>query len=126
MLAEGRRRRDAGERVVVGWVEGHGRVETRAQLGDLEMIEPRTALYRGRTFAELDVPAVVASGAGLVLVDELAHTVPDKDRGRWQDVAELLASGPDVLTTVNAANLRSLRDYAARLTGVGALEVGAR
>ena len=122
MLAEGRRRRDGGERVVVGWVERHGRAETRSELGDLEVIAPRTALYRGVAFAELDVQAVVASGAELVLVDELAHTVPDRDRGRWEDVVDLLAAGLDVLTTVNVANLRSVRDYAARITGAGVVE----
>ena len=117
MLAEGRRRRDGGERVVVGWVERLGRAETRAQRGDLEMIAPRTALCRGRTIAELDVQAVVASGAKLVLVDELAHTVPDKDRGRWQDVAELFACGLDVIATVNVANLRSVADCGAASRG---------
>jgi two-component system sensor histidine kinase KdpD len=123
MLAEGRRRRDGGERVVVGWVERHGRAETRSQLADLEVIAPRNALYRGVAFAELDVQAVVDSGADLVLVDELAHTVPDRGRGRWEDVVDVLASGLDVLTTVNVANLQSVRDYAARITGVGAVEL---
>ena len=58
----------------------------------------------------------------LVLVDELAHSVPDTGRGRWEDVAELLAAGLDVATTANVANLESVRDYAARLTGVGVVE----
>ena len=50
MLAEGRRRAEAGERVVVGWIERHGRSETRAQLGELEVIPPRQATYRGIIF----------------------------------------------------------------------------
>ena len=33
MLAEGRRRAGNGERVVVGWIESHGRPETSRQLG---------------------------------------------------------------------------------------------
>jgi two-component system, OmpR family, sensor histidine kinase KdpD len=122
MLAEGRRRADAGERVVVAWIERHGRADTRAQLGDLEVIAPRTVAYRASTFEELDVQAVIASGADLVLVDELAHSVPDTKRGRWEDVADLLAAGLDVLTSTNVANLRSVRDYAARITGAGAVE----
>jgi two-component system sensor histidine kinase KdpD len=122
MLTEGRRRQDSGERVVVGWVERHGRAETRAQLGDLEMVQPRTISYRGSTFPDLDVPAVIASDAKVVLVDELAHSVPGNKRGRWQDVAELLAAGLDVITSTNVANLRSVRDYAARVTGAGAVE----
>jgi two-component system sensor histidine kinase KdpD len=122
MLAEGRRRADGGERVVIGWIERHGRSETRAQRGDLEVIPPRQAPYRGSVFSDLDVAGVLASGAEVVLVDELAHSVPDTGRGRWEDVADILAAGIDVVTTTNVANLESVRDYAARLTGVGVVE----
>ena len=122
MLAEGRRRAEAGERVVVGWIERHGRSETRAQLGELDVIPPRQATYRGSIFPELDVDGVLVAQPDLVLVDELAHSVPDTGRRRWEDVAELLAAGLDVATTANVANLESVRDYAARLTGVGVVE----
>src|SRR5580658_266718 len=122
MLAEGRQRAENGEHVVIGWVERHGRSETRAQRGDLELIPARTVEYRGSTFRDLDVEAVIASGADLVLVDELAHLVPDTRRWRWEEVSDLLANGTDVLTTANIANLSSVRDYAAQITGVGAVE----
>ena len=122
MLADGRQRAAAGERVVVGWIERKGRAGTRGQLGDLEVIPPRVITYRGSTFADFDVETSIASGAHLVLVDELAHAAPGAARQRWEDVAEVLAAGIDVSTTANVANLRSLRDYAARLTGVGAVE----
>ena len=126
MLKEGRRRAQKGEHVVVGWLERHGRAETRAQLGDLEVVPPAAVDYRGHTFPDLDVAAVLATGAGVVLVDELAHTTADGSRQRWQDVADLLAAGRDVLTTANVANLRSLRDVAAQLTGSGPGRVRAR
>ena len=122
MLTEGRRRTEGGERVVIGWIERHGRSETRAQRRDLEIIAPRQAMHRGSVFSELDVAGVIASGAEVVLVDELAHSVPDTGRGRWEDAADLLAAGLDVVTTTNVANLESVRDYAARLTGVGVVE----
>jgi len=122
MLAEGRQRAEGGERVVIGWLERHGRAETKAQRGDLEVVPARVVEYRGSTFRDLDIEAVLATGADLVLVDELAHWVPDTRRWRWQDVAELLANGLDVLTTANIANLTSVRDYAAQITGVGAVE----
>ena len=76
MLAEGRRRAEGGERVVIGWIERHGRSETKAQLRDLEVIAPRQAPYRGSVFSELDVAGVLASGAKVVLLDELAHQRP--------------------------------------------------
>jgi two-component system sensor histidine kinase KdpD len=122
MLAEGRRRAERGERVVIGWIERHGRSETKTQLRDLEVIAPRQALYRGSVFSELDVAGVLASGAKVVLLDELAPSVPDTGRGRWEDAADLLGAGLDVVTTTNVANLESVRDYAARLTGVGVVE----
>ena len=108
--------------VVVGWIERHGRDETRTQLGDLKVFAPRTVQYRGSFFVDLDVQSVAVSGADLVLVDELAHWVPDTRRSRWEEVADLLAAGLDVLTTTNVANLESVRDYAARLTGMGTVE----
>jgi two-component system, OmpR family, sensor histidine kinase KdpD len=122
MLTEGRRRAATGEHVVVGWVEHHDRPETMRQVGDLEVIGPGHVQYRGHDFAEMDVPGVLAAGADLVVVDELAHSLPDGSRRRWADVADILASGTDVLTTVNVANLVSARDYAARLTGTGTVE----
>jgi two-component system sensor histidine kinase KdpD len=78
--------------------------------------------HRGSVFADLDVPAVIAAAPDLVLVDELAHRLPDGERQRWEDVADILASGIDVLTTTNVANLLSIRDYAASITEVGATE----
>jgi two-component system, OmpR family, sensor histidine kinase KdpD len=122
MLTEGRRRAAAGDRVVVGWVERHGRPETRAQLGDLEVLPPRMLPYKGSTFADLDVPAVIAAAPDLVLVDELAHRLPDGKRQRWEDVADIVANGIDVLTTTNVANLLSVRDFAASITEVGSTE----
>lgn len=119
MLAEGRRRAGAGERVVAGWIEWHGRPETRRQLGGLEVIAPRRVAYRGTVFTDFDPGAAISSGADVVLVDELAHATADRTRQRWQDVADVLAAGRDVVTTMNVAHLRSVRDYAARITGVG-------
>jgi len=122
MLAEGRRRATAGEHVVVGWIERHDRPETMAQLGDLEVISPVQVNYRGHDFAELDVDAVLATRPDLVIVDELAHSIPDGSRKRCADVAALLAGDAAVFTTLNVANLVSARDYAARITGAGTVE----
>jgi two-component system, OmpR family, sensor histidine kinase KdpD len=119
MLAEGRGRAANGEHVVLGWLETHGRAETSRLAEGLEVIEPRTVDYRGSDFPDFDPAAAIASGAGVVLVDELAHMSPDRTRQRWEDVADVLAAGLDVVTTANIAHLRSVRDYAARITGVG-------
>ncbi len=122
MLTEGRRRAEAGEKVVVGWLEPQDRDATRQLADGLEVVAPRSLGYRGAVFPDFDPAATIASGANVVLVDELAHATPDRSRQRWEDVADVLAAGLDVLTTANVAHLRSVRDYAARITGVGTVE----
>jgi two-component system sensor histidine kinase KdpD len=122
MLVEARRRAASGQRVMVGWLEQHQRPDTIDQLGDLEMMAPAFVIYREHRFDEFDLAGALAAKPGAVVVDELAHSTPDGSRKRWMDVAQLIDAGIDVLTTVNVANLVSTRDYAARLTGAGAVE----
>ncbi|GAA0241112.1 ATP-binding protein [Cryptosporangium japonicum] len=120
MLDEGRRRAERGADVVVGFVETHGRAETAAQLGDLEIVGRRTLTYRGASFEEMDLDAVLARRPEIALVDELAHTnVPgSRHAKRWQDVRALLEAGIHVLSTVNVQHLESLNDVVETITGV--------
>jgi two-component system sensor histidine kinase KdpD len=120
MLNEGRRRRDRGTDVVIGFVETHGRAHTAEQIGDLEVIPRRAVTHRGSTLTEMDTAAVLRRRADLVLVDELAHTnAPgSKHDKRWQDVDELLAAGIDVVSTLNVQHLESLNDVVERITGI--------
>jgi two-component system sensor histidine kinase KdpD len=121
MLAEARRRAEAGEAVVIGWLERHDRPSPGDQALPLAVVPPRSVSYHGSAFEEFDVAGVLAQGPDVALVDELAHTSVD-GRKRHDDVGVLLAVGIDVMTTVNVANLMSVRDIAARITGAGALE----
>ncbi|HET7855240.1 MAG TPA: DUF4118 domain-containing protein [Gaiellaceae bacterium] len=120
MLNEGRRRREYGEDVVVGFVETHGRAKTAAQIGDLEVVSRKQFDYRGSSFEEMDVDAVLARRPQVALVDELAHTnVPgSRNEKRWQDVEELLAAGINVISTLNIQHLESLNDVVEEITGV--------
>jgi len=120
MLRDGRARRRAGTDTVVAFWQRHGRPATAAQLDDLEVIPARTVTYRGASFAELDVEAVLGRDPGLALVDELAHANLPGERHprRWQDVEDLLAAGIDVYTTLNVANIESLGQKVSRITGV--------
>ena len=120
MLNEGRRRRDYGEDVVVGFVETHGRAKTADQIGDLEVVPRKRVDYRGAELEELDVEAVLARKPQIALVDELAHTnVPGSgNEKRWQDVEELLEAGIDVISTLNVQHLESLSDVVEQITGV--------
>ena len=80
----------------------------------------RTITYRGATFTEMDLDAVLARRPQIALVDELAHTnVPgSRHDKRWQDVEALLDAGITVISTVNVQHLESLNDVVERITGV--------
>lgn len=120
MLREGQRLKQQGVDVAVGLVETHGRVETADQVGDLEVIPPRTIEYRGVTLREMDPDAILSRRPTVCLVDELAHTNAPGSRHpkRYQDVEDLLRAGIHVITTVNIQHLESLYDEVERATGV--------
>ncbi len=120
MLGEAHRRLERGTDVVAAVVESHGRKKTAELVDGIETVPPRLIDYRGGTFPELDVPAVIARRPEVVLVDELAHTnTPgSKNPKRWQDVEELLDAGITVISTVNVQHLESLNDVVTQITGV--------
>jgi two-component system sensor histidine kinase KdpD len=120
MLNEGRRLKQRGVDVVIGYVEPHDRPETTAQIGELEIVAPRLAQYHGITLKEMDVEAVIARRPTVALVDELAHTnAPDsKNRKRYEDVEDLLRAGINVISTVNIQHLESLYNFVEDATGV--------
>ncbi|WCT73123.1 sensor histidine kinase KdpD [Sphingomonas naphthae] len=120
MLSEGSARARAGIDVVVGAVETHGRAETEALTGGLEILPRRAVDYEGRALAEMDLDALLDRRPALALVDELAHTNAPGSRHpkRYQDVEELLAAGIDVFTTINIQHVESLNDVVASFTRV--------
>jgi two-component system sensor histidine kinase KdpD len=124
MLQEGRRRRDRGTDVVVGWVQTYDRPYTVAAVGDLEIVPARAVEYRGQLLHEMDIDGVIARRPQVALVDELAHTnVPgSKHLKRYQDVLDLREYGINVISTVNVLHLSSLQDTIGLLAGVTVTE----
>ncbi|MFJ2740074.1 DUF4118 domain-containing protein [Streptomyces sp. NPDC087440] len=120
MLSEAHRRVERGTDCVVAFVEHHGRPRTEVMLHGLEEVPRRTLEYRGATFTEMDVDAVLERAPAVALVDELPHTnVPgSRHAKRWQDVEALLQAGIDVISTVNIQHLESLGDVVESITGV--------
>jgi two-component system sensor histidine kinase KdpD len=102
--------------VVIGVVETHGRAETAAKVGDLEIIPQKGIQYRSVTLHEMDIDAILARKPLWCLVDELAHTnVPgSSNRKRYEDVLELLDAGISVMTAVNIQHLETLNDAVSR------------
>jgi two-component system, OmpR family, sensor histidine kinase KdpD len=120
MLQEGQAELTAGRDVVVGYLEPHDRPETSEQARGMEFVPRREVEVRGATTAEMDLSGLLARDPELALIDELAHTNPAglDHAKRYEDIADALAAGIDVFSTVNVQHLESLNDQVAELTGV--------
>jgi len=112
MIEEGVRRAGRGADVVIGILDVTGRqpLEVLARC-----LERAPTIDGGDGSPQLDVDALLRRHPNVVLVDDLAHRVGET--GRWEAVEKLLANGIDVITTVNIANLESMRDVVATITG---------
>jgi two-component system sensor histidine kinase KdpD len=120
MLQDAHALRAQGVDIVVGMVEAHGRAETEARLGDLEVIPRKRLPHRDVVLEEMDVDAIIARRPQWCVVDELAHTnAPGAAHAkRHEDVTQLLDQGINVMTAVNIQHLETLNDAVSRVTGV--------
>lgn len=120
MLSEGKRRLERGTDVVVGLVECHNRPKTEALLNGFEIIPRIPVEYRGKTFYEMDLDAILRRKPQVVLIDELAHTnIPGlKHKKRYEDVLEVLDNKISVISTVNIQHLESIADAVEAITNV--------
>jgi two-component system sensor histidine kinase KdpD len=120
MILEGHAEQEAGRDVVIGLLETHGRAETAQLAEGLPMLPRMHVSYRQATLEEMDLVAVLQRAPELCLIDELAHTnAPGGEHAkRWEDVADILDAGIDVLSTLNVQHLESLNDQITELSGV--------
>ena len=120
MLEDAKGLQREGVDVVIGFIETHGRAETAARIGDLEVIPRRRVDYRSVVLEELDMAAVLCRRPQMCVVDELAHSnVPGSTHDkRYLDVQDLLDAGISVMTAVNIQHLETLNDAVSRVTGV--------
>jgi two-component system sensor histidine kinase KdpD len=120
MLSEGIRRKSRGEDVVIGLAETHGRKAVAELVAKLEAVPRRKMDYKGASFDEMDVDAILTRKPQVALVDELAHTNIEgsKHAKRYQDVMELLDANIDVLSTMNVQHIESLMPMIHQITGV--------
>jgi two-component system sensor histidine kinase KdpD len=120
MLDDAHAMRRQGVDVVVGYIEPHGRAETVARIGDLEVI-PRTSVhYKDVVIEEMDLDACLKRRPDVLVVDELPHTNAPGSRHekRWQDVEELLGAGISVMTAMNVQHLEGVQDLVRSATGI--------
>jgi len=120
ILEEAHRLRAQGHDIVIGFIETHGRAETAAMIGDLEVIPLRKTHYQGVELTEMDLDAILQRNPEFAIVDELPHTnAPgSRDHKRYQDVEELISAGINVITAMNVQHLESLKQVVKRITSV--------
>lgn len=120
MLSEGIRRQSRGEDVVIGVVETHGRKAVAELASKLETVPRRVMEYKGASFEEMDVDAILGRKPAVVLIDELAHSNIEgsKHTKRYEDVMQLLDANTDVLSTMNVQHIESLMPMIRSITGV--------
>lgn len=119
MLERAHQMREEGVDVVGALIETHGRADTLAKIGDLEMLPRRVIASEGVRAEELDLDALLKRHPKVALIDELAHSNArgDEHAKRFDDVLQVLRAGISVLTTLNVQHLEGLNDAVYRLTG---------
>jgi two-component system, OmpR family, sensor histidine kinase KdpD len=115
MLAEGLRRRERGEDVVVGATQPQSSTQVNQLLAQHEVIP--TLKVGGRDV--IDIQKLLSRHPQLVLIDGLAYSNPSGCRyaERWQELTELLDAGISVVTSINLHYIREFQDEAAGITG---------
>jgi two-component system sensor histidine kinase KdpD len=121
MLREGQRRAARGTKVVVGAAATYGLPANEEALTGLTVIPPRVPPSRPGGSADMDLDAVMASGAQVVCVDDLGYVnrAPDaRYRFRYEEVEALRHAGFKVVATVHLRDLASVADVVTATTGI--------
>ncbi|SPE37965.1 Osmosensitive K+ channel His kinase sensor domain [Candidatus Sulfopaludibacter sp. SbA3] len=118
MFDEGRRRKERGQDVVVGAVQGKVTPDIQEILSCFEVIPPVVERHAGKNYEVMDMAALFRRHPLVCLIDGLAYDNPPGSRNpeRWQDVEELLDRGISVITAVNVQHIREKQDEVERIT----------
>ncbi len=125
MLQDAHILRGRGVDIAVGLIETHGRMDTAAVIGDLEVIPRKVVEYKGVKIEEMDYDAVLTRRPDIVVIDELPHTNAPGTRNekRWQDVEAILGAGISVMTALNVQHLEGVQDIVRSATGIDIREL---
>src|SRR2546422_5786578 len=115
MLAEGLRRRERGEDVVIGAIQPKSSPEIERLVSQHEIIP--ILKIDGKDV--IDIARILKRHPQVVLVDGLAYTNPlgSRHHERWQEIEELLDAGVSVITSINLHYVQELQDEVAAITG---------
>ncbi|MDQ6746700.1 MAG: hypothetical protein M3010_01140, partial [Candidatus Dormibacteraeota bacterium] len=121
MLREGQRRAERGTSVVVGAAATYNLGPNVDAMKGLVAVPPRSAPKRPGGSADMDLQAVMDSGAKVVCVDDLGYEnrLPDAEhRYRYEEVQALRRAGFKVVSTVHLGDVASVASTVAAATGV--------
>jgi two-component system, OmpR family, sensor histidine kinase KdpD len=115
MLAEGLRRRERGEDVVIGAIQRQSTPEINRIVSKHEVIPTLKVDDRD----VIDIERILRRRPQVVVIDGFAYTNPPGSRHseRWQEIEELLEAGISVITSINLHYVRELQDEVAEITG---------
>jgi two-component system sensor histidine kinase KdpD len=115
MLAEGLRRRERGEDVVIGAVQPQSSVEIQRFLSQHEIIPTLKVADKD----VIDIERIMRRHPQVVVIDGLAYTNPPGSlhAERWQEIEGLLEAGISVITSINLHYIRELQDEVSSITG---------
>jgi len=115
MLDEARRRRERGQDVVVGAMQSQVPPEVEPLVQKLEVVPLK--VIGGAT--AMDVEALIRRHPSVCIIDGLAYDNPPGSRNptRWQDVADLLEAGIQVVASINIQFVAELRERVEAITG---------
>src|SRR5438552_2496237 len=115
MLAEGLRRKEGGEDIVIGAIQPQSSPEIDRLVSQHEVIP--TLKIDGKDV--IDITGILKRHPQVVLVEGLAYTNPrgSHQHERWQEIEELLEAGISVITSINLHYVRELQDEVSAITG---------
>ena len=115
MLAEGLRRRERGEDVVIAAIQPQSSPEITRLVSKHEVIPTLKVDDRD----VIDIERILRRRPQVVVIDGLAYTNPPGNRHseRWQEIEELLDAGISVITSINLHYVHELQDEVAEITG---------
>jgi len=84
----------------------------RSGICDLVSEFPKVGRKGGQDESALQLDAILQSDFDTIIIDELAMTNPtgSKNKKRYEDVLEILASGKNVMTTLNVQHIDSIAE----------------
>src|SRR6266705_3082826 len=115
MLAEGLRRRERGEDVLIGAIQPKSSPEIERLVSQHEII-PTLKIEEKDV---IDIARILKRHPQVVLVDGLAYTNPrgSRHRERWQEIEALLDAGISVITSINLHYIQDFQDEVTAITG---------